>query len=206
MFRPSTASCALTARASVSAILPAPVTVRDDLPKEHHHGWKFIAFGPDGRLYVPIGAPCNICKADPERFMLIASMKPNGTDRRTFARGVRNSVGFDWHPSTRELWFTDNGRDLMGDDLPPDELNHAPAGRTALRLSLLPWRDNRRSGIRRRALHVANSSRQPKISVPTSPRWGCASMTGSSSRRVIAAKYSSPNTARGTVRRNPATG
>ena len=105
---------------------PAPVTVRDDLPKERHHGWKFIAFGPDGRLYVPIGAPCNICKADPERFMLIASMKPDGTDRRTFARGVRNSVGFDWHPGTRELWFTDNGRDLMGDDLPPDELNHAP--------------------------------------------------------------------------------
>jgi len=105
---------------------PAPVTVRDDLPKERHHGWKFIAFGPDGRLYVPIGAPCNICKADPERFSLIASMKPDGTDRRTFARGVRNSVGFDWHPGTRELWFTDNGRDLMGDDLPPDELNHAP--------------------------------------------------------------------------------
>jgi hypothetical protein len=105
---------------------PAPVTVRDDLPKERHHGWKFIAFGPDGRLYVPIGAPCNICKPDPERFMLIASMKPDGTDRRTFARGVRNSVGFDWHPGTRELWFTDNGRDLMGDDLPPDELNHAP--------------------------------------------------------------------------------
>ena len=105
---------------------PAPVTVRDDLPKERHHGWKFIAFGPDGRLYVPVGAPCNICKPDPDRFALIASMKPDGSDLRTFARGVRNSVGFDWHPGTRELWFTDNGRDLMGDDLPPDELNHAP--------------------------------------------------------------------------------
>ena len=64
--------------------------------------------------------------AEPERFALIASMKPDGTDLQTFARGVRNSVGFDWHPGTRELWFTDNGRDLMGDDLPPDELNHAP--------------------------------------------------------------------------------
>ena len=105
---------------------PAPVTIRDDLPRERHHGWKFIAFGPDGRLYVPVGAPCNICKRDPERFAMIASMKADGSDLRTFARGVRNSVGFDWQPGTGELWFTDNGRDLLGDDLPPDELNRAP--------------------------------------------------------------------------------
>ena len=105
---------------------PAPVTIRDDLPRERHHGWKFIAFGPDGRLYVPVGAPCNICKRDPERFAMIASMKADGSDFRTFARGVRNSVGFDWQPGTGELWFTDNGRDLLGDDLPPDELNRAP--------------------------------------------------------------------------------
>ncbi len=105
---------------------PAPVTIRDDLPRERHHGWKFIAFGPDGRLYVPVGAPCNICRPDPERFAMIASMKADGSDFRTFARGVRNSVGFDWQPGTGELWFTDNGRDLLGDDLPPDELNRAP--------------------------------------------------------------------------------
>ncbi|MBL8420071.1 MAG: sorbosone dehydrogenase family protein [Dechloromonas sp.] len=105
---------------------PAPVTIRDDFPRERHHGWKFIAFGPDGRLYVPVGAPCNICKPDPERFAVITSMRPDGTDLRVFARGVRNSVGFDWQPGTGELWFTDNGRDLLGDDLPPDELNHAP--------------------------------------------------------------------------------
>jgi len=105
---------------------PAPLTIRDDFPDERHHGWKFIAFGPDGRLYVPVGAPCNICKPDPERFAVITSMRPDGSDLRVFARGVRNSVGFDWQPGTGELWFTDNGRDLLGDDLPPDELNRAP--------------------------------------------------------------------------------
>ena len=105
---------------------PAPVIIRDDFPKERHHGWKFIAFGPDGRLYVPVGAPCNICRPDPERFAVITSMKPDGSDLQVFARGVRNSVGFDWQPGTGDLWFTDNGRDLLGDDLPPDELNRAP--------------------------------------------------------------------------------
>jgi glucose/arabinose dehydrogenase len=106
---------------------PAPVVVRGDLPREKHHGWKFIAFGPDDRLYVPVGAPCNICAPDPDRYAAIHSLRPDGSDLKTFARGVRNTVGFDWHPATRELWFTDNGRDLMGDDVPPDELNRAPA-------------------------------------------------------------------------------
>jgi glucose/arabinose dehydrogenase len=106
---------------------PAPVVVRGDLPREKHHGWKFIAFGPDDRLYVPVGAPCNICAPDPDRYAAIHSLRPDGSDLKTFARGVRNTVGFDWHPATHELWFTDNGRDLMGDDVPPDELNRAPA-------------------------------------------------------------------------------
>jgi glucose/arabinose dehydrogenase len=105
---------------------PAPVIVRGDLPRETHHGWKFIAFGPDGLLYVPVGAPCNICEPDPDRYAAILRMKPDGSALETFVRGVRNTVGFDWHPATRELWFTDNGRDLLGDDYPPDELNHAP--------------------------------------------------------------------------------
>jgi glucose/arabinose dehydrogenase len=105
---------------------PAPAIVRADLPTETHHGWKFIAFGPDGWLYVPVGAPCNICEPDPDRYAAILRMRPDGSELQTFARGVRNSVGFDWHPATGELWFTDNGRDLMGDDVPPDELNHAP--------------------------------------------------------------------------------
>ncbi|MCP5268674.1 MAG: sorbosone dehydrogenase family protein [Zoogloeaceae bacterium] len=105
---------------------PVPAVVRDDLPQETHHGWKFIAFSPDGWLYVPVGAPCNICEPDPDRYATILRMQPDGSELQTFARGVRNTVGFDWHPATGELWFTDNGRDQMGDNLPPDELNHAP--------------------------------------------------------------------------------
>lgn len=105
---------------------PKPAVVRADLPTETHHGWKFIAFGPDGWLYVPVGAPCNICEPDPDRYAAILRLRPDGSELQTFARGVRNTVGFDWHPATGELWFTDNGRDLMGDDVPPDELNRAP--------------------------------------------------------------------------------
>ncbi|MBI2177170.1 MAG: sorbosone dehydrogenase family protein [Candidatus Tectomicrobia bacterium] len=104
---------------------PAPEVVYDKLPTDRHHGWKFIRFGPDGWLYVPVGAPCNIC--DPGGpYAAIHRLRPDGSGLEVFARGVRNTVGFDWHPVTRELWFTDNGRDWMGDDQPPDELNHAP--------------------------------------------------------------------------------
>jgi len=105
---------------------PRPVTVTDTLPKEHHHGWKFIAFGPDGLLYVPVGAPCNVCDPGDHPYGRLFRMKPDGSDREVFALGIRNSEGFDWHPTTKELWFTDNGRDWLGDDLPPDELNRAP--------------------------------------------------------------------------------
>jgi glucose/arabinose dehydrogenase len=101
---------------------PKPVVVTDNLPGETHHGWKFIAFGPDGRLYVPIGAPCNICDPGKDHGKII-SMKPDGSDWQDVALGVRNSVGFDWQPSTKQLFFTDNGRDMLGDDLPSDELN-----------------------------------------------------------------------------------
>jgi glucose/arabinose dehydrogenase len=105
-----------------------PVVVNDMLPKDEHHGQKFIAFGPDGLLYVPVGAPCNICdkEKDDPRYASILRMKPDGSGVEVFAHGVRNTVGFDWHPRTRELWFTDNGRDMMGDDVPRDELNAAP--------------------------------------------------------------------------------
>ncbi|AGW89214.1 MULTISPECIES: PQQ-dependent sugar dehydrogenase [Cupriavidus] len=106
---------------------PAPVVVSDRFPTESHHGWKFIAFGPDGYLYVPVGAPCNVCAPDENRYANIMKMKPDGSDLQVVARGVRNTVGFDWHPATRELWFTDNGRDRMGDDVPDDELNRATA-------------------------------------------------------------------------------
>jgi glucose/arabinose dehydrogenase len=105
---------------------PAPVTLRDDLPNpKAGHTWKFIAFGPDDMLYMSIGAPCNVC-ASPPMVSTIVRMKPDGSAMEVFAEGVRNSVGFDWHPVTRELWFTDNGRDALGDDVPADELNVAP--------------------------------------------------------------------------------
>jgi glucose/arabinose dehydrogenase len=103
-----------------------PAVVSSRFPTETHHGWKFIAFGPDGKLYVPVGAPCNICEPDPDRYANIMRMNPDGSDLEVYARGVRNSVGFDWDPLTKELWFTDNGRDALGDDVPDDELNHAP--------------------------------------------------------------------------------
>lgn len=102
-----------------------PETVYDQLPDEGHHGWKFIRFGPDGRLYVPVGAPCNICDPAPPYASLLR-LDPAGGAPELFARGIRNTVGFDWEPRTGELWFTDNGRDWLGDDLPSDELNHAP--------------------------------------------------------------------------------
>lgn len=105
---------------------PAPVVVNASFPQERHHGWKFIAFGPDGKLYVPVGAPCNICDSQDARFASIMRMNPDGSELEIFAQGVRNTVGFDWNPVTHELWFTDNGRDWLGDNLPPDELNHAP--------------------------------------------------------------------------------
>jgi glucose/arabinose dehydrogenase len=105
---------------------PKPVVVTDRLPTADHHGWKFIAFGPDGYLYVPIGAPCNICESKEPEFATITRMRPDGSAFEVFAHGIRNSVGFDFHPETKELWFTENGRDELGDDVPTDELNRAP--------------------------------------------------------------------------------
>jgi glucose/arabinose dehydrogenase len=101
-----------------------PKIVFDKLPTDVHHGWKFIRFGPDGRLYIPIGAPCNIC--DREGYGLIGFLDLKTKAFEVHSKGVRNTVGFDWHPVTRELWFTDNGRDWLGDELPADELNRAP--------------------------------------------------------------------------------
>lgn len=105
---------------------PPPVTVYDQYPTEGHHGWKFIAFGPDGKLYVPVGAPCNICEKQNPVYSSITNINADGTGMEVFASGIRNTVGFAWHPVTKELWFTDNGRDNMGDNVPEDELNRAP--------------------------------------------------------------------------------
>lgn len=105
---------------------PKPEVIYDEFPTEKHHGWKFIAFGPDDKLYVPVGAPCNICESEDEVFASITRMNPDGSELEVFSHGVRNSVGFDWHPESKALWFTNNGRDMMGDDIPDDELNRAP--------------------------------------------------------------------------------
>ncbi len=103
---------------------PEPEVVLDGLPREGHHGWRYLGAGPDGYLYFAIGAPCNVCEEP--GFAEIRRVRPDGSAMETYAHGVRNSVGFDWHPGSGELWFTDNGRDWLGDDLPPDELNRAP--------------------------------------------------------------------------------
>ena len=102
---------------------PDPVLVTGALPDKTHHGWKYLRFGPDGLLYVPVGAPCNVC--DEPGFAEIRRLSADGSGMETYARGVRNSVGMAFHPGTGELWLTDNGRDMLGDDLPGDELNHA---------------------------------------------------------------------------------
>ncbi len=106
-------------------VAPVDMTPAFNLPKEPHHNWKYIAFGPDGKLYVPFGAPCNICEPSQE-YAQIRRYNADGSGMEVIARGVRNTVGFAWHPQTKEMWFTDHGRDWMGDDGPEDELNRMP--------------------------------------------------------------------------------
>jgi glucose/arabinose dehydrogenase len=113
----------------LSAVRPGmapltPTVVFDKLPSETYHGWKYLKIGPDGYLYFAVGAPCNICER-PEPFYSMLRVKPDGTGFEVFARGLRNSVGIAFHPDTRALWFTDNGRDMLGDEVPNDELNVA---------------------------------------------------------------------------------
>ena len=112
----------------VGAHWQTPVTpsrVYDGYPTDHHHGWKYLRTGPDGRLYTAVGAPCNVCENDRDIYATLTRLNPDGKGFEIIARGLRNSEGFDWHPATHELWLTDNGRDWLGDDRPPDELNHA---------------------------------------------------------------------------------
>ena len=109
--------------ASNASAQPQDLTAKFDLPKEQHHNWKYVAFGPDGKLYVPFGAPCNICEPPTKEYAQIRRYNADGSGKEVVATGVRNSVGFDWHPKTGEMWFTDHGRDWAGDNGPQDELN-----------------------------------------------------------------------------------
>ena len=104
-----------------------PEVIYDQYPTDKHHGWKYIAFGPDGKLYVPVGAPCNVCDREEAIYNTITRMEPDGSKMEIVQDGIRNTVGFDWHPVTQELWFSDNGRDMWGDDKPGCELNRATA-------------------------------------------------------------------------------
>lgn len=105
------------------SVAPVDLTAKFNLPPEQHHNWKYIAFGPDGKLYVPFGAPCNICELPTPEYAQIRRYNPDGSNMEVLATGVRNTVGFDWHPTTKQLWFTNHGRDWMGDDKPNDTLS-----------------------------------------------------------------------------------
>jgi len=102
---------------------PKPVVVYDKFPSDRHHGWKYLRFGPDNKLYTAVGAPCNICNPEKPIYASLVRLNPDGSGFEIIARGIRNTVGFDWQPETNALFFTDNGRDYLGDDLPHDELN-----------------------------------------------------------------------------------
>lgn len=102
---------------------PKPVVIYDGFPSNKWHGWKYLRFGPDGKLYTAVGAPCNICKPEQEIYASLVRLNPDGSGLEVLAHGIRNTVGFDWQPKTDALFFTDNGRDYLGDDVPPDELN-----------------------------------------------------------------------------------
>jgi glucose/arabinose dehydrogenase len=104
------------------------LTEKFGLPPEIHHNWKYADFGPDGKLYIQVGANCNVCEINSGIHGMIRRYNPDGTGMEIVARGVRNTVGFDWHPVTKELWFTDNGRDWAGNDGPEDELDRVVPG------------------------------------------------------------------------------
>ncbi len=104
---------------------PEPEVVFDRLPTDFHHGWKYLRQGPDGKLYTAVGAPCNVCRSEREIYATIVRMLPSGEGFEIYARGVRNSVGFDWHPLSGEMFFSEQGRDWMGENRPPEELNRA---------------------------------------------------------------------------------
>jgi len=104
---------------------PPPVVITSGLPRDSHHGWKYLKFAADGDLFVPVGMPCNVCLQSDVRYGTLLKLDVKTGQYSVYAKGVRNSVGFDLEPGTSHLWFTDNGRDWLGDDAPPDEINRA---------------------------------------------------------------------------------
>ena len=102
---------------------PKPVVVYDQFPADQHHGWKYLRVGPDNKLYTTVGAPCNICEPEKPIYSSLVRLNADGSGFEILARGIRSSVGLDWQPETDTLFFTENGRDYLGDDQPPDELN-----------------------------------------------------------------------------------
>jgi glucose/arabinose dehydrogenase len=108
---------------------PVDLTEKFNLPKEEHHGWKALALGPNEKIYIPIGAPCNICEVNTGLHAQIRRYNLDGSNMEIVARGVRNSVGLAIHPTTQELWFTDNGRDWAGEEGPEEELNRLPTSK-----------------------------------------------------------------------------
>jgi hypothetical protein len=207
---------------------PPPEVVSEAFPSDRHHGWKFIAFGPDGKLYIPVGAPCNVCDVS-GLHATITRLDIGGGRPEVVVRGVRNSVGFDFQPETGELWFTDNGRDRLGDDQPPDELNRLSGGGphraphpppTLGSAPAKPGRSSiplRTSASRTATVTVcATPSTTPAGRATSSPRpracWGrtwrrsgCGSTRARCSPRSTGAGSSSPSTAPGIAPRPSAT-
>ena len=101
---------------------PTLIALKTDFPSDYHHGWKYLAIGPDEKIYIPVGAPCNVCPAE-DPYAALHRLTLDGKKIETVARGIRNTVGFSFHPVTKQLWFTEMGRDMMGDNIPPDEIN-----------------------------------------------------------------------------------
>ena len=180
-----------------------PVVIYSDFPNHQSHGWKFMGLGPDNKLYVNVGAPCNICEP-PETNGQIRRINLDGSGAEVVVRGVRNSVGFDWHPVTKELYFTDNGRDWLSEDLPEDELNRVT--KTGQHFGF-PYCHQGNFTDREmgwgKFLRRIRRSRSP-CSGRTPARSACASTPARCSRRIPQRRSSSPVTARGTGPRKSA--
>ncbi len=178
---------------------PAPGR-RQRPPSRRRASWPQVHRVRSGRQALrAVGVPCNVCELDPDRYGIIARMNPDGSGLEVFARGLRNSVGFDWDPRTKELWFTDNGRDMTSaTTCRPDTLNHAPRAGLRFGFPVLPRRDDPGPGVRPQASVLASSSRPRRSSVRTSPRSACASTRGTSfpaayRNRVFIAEHGSWN-------------